>query len=88
MTTGEVSGDTAAVLTTALADVREMLERDGFVADWHLDGSGGVRFRVLAGSAACHDCLVPKPVMEAILGDALDGTPYTITGVELPGDGA
>jgi hypothetical protein len=63
-----------------------MLESDGFEATWEVDAANGVHFTVLPGSAECQDCLVPKPVMEAIIGDALDGTPWSLAEVTLPAD--
>jgi hypothetical protein len=73
-------------LGAVLAAPREMLESDGFEATWDVDAANGVHFTVLPGSAECQDCLVPKPVMEAIIGDALDGTRWTLAEVTLPAD--
>lgn len=79
---------TDADLRTALAAPTQMLESDGFEATWEVDEGNGVHFTVLAGSAECQDCLVPKPVMEAIIGDALAGTPWALAEVTLPADEA
>ena len=76
----------AAELRTALAAPTQMLESDGFEATWEVNAGNGVHFTVLPGSAECQDCLVPKPVMEAIIGDALDGTPWSLAEVTLPAD--
>lgn len=73
-------------LAAALAGPREMLESDGFEATWDVDAGGGVHFTVAPGSAECQDCLVPKPVMEAIVSDALDGTRWSLSEVTLPSD--
>ena len=86
MTSDESATSPGAALDAALGDVRQVLERDGFIADWDVDPSGGVRFRILAGSAACRECLVPEPVMAAIVSNALEGTPYTVVSIELPHD--
>jgi hypothetical protein len=75
-----------AELRSALAAPTHMLESDGFEASWEVDAANGVHFTVLPGSAECQDCLVPKPVMEAIIGDALDGTPWSLAEVTLPAD--
>ena len=75
-----------AELRTALAAPTQMLESDGFEASWEVDAANGVHFTVLPGSAECQDCLVPKPVMESIIGDALDGTPWSLAEVTLPAD--
>jgi len=76
----------ATELHTALAAPTAMLECDGFVATWEVDAANGVHFTVLPGSAECQDCLVPKPVMEAIIGEALEGTPWSLAEVTLPAD--
>ena len=73
-------------LTAALAEPTAMLESDGFEATWEVDAANGVHFTVAPGSAECQDCLVPKPVMEAILTDALDGTPWSVAEVTHPAD--
>ena len=40
--------------------------------------------KIEAGPDACADCLVPLPVMQAILSDALAPTPYTLDHIVLP----
>jgi hypothetical protein len=79
---------TDADLRAALAAPTQMLESDGFEASWEVDATNGVHFTVSPGRAECQDCLVPKPVMEAIIGDALEGTPWTLAEVTLPADKA
>ena len=86
MTASDQTDRSDAALRTALAAPTQMLESDGFEAAWEVDGANGVHFTVLPGSAECEDCLVPKAVMEAIIGDALDGTPWSLTKVTLPAD--
>jgi hypothetical protein len=81
-TTGTPAGQSS--LDDALAEVKALLERDGFTASWRLDDAGGLDFTVGATEAACVDCLVPQPVLEAIVGDALEGTGITIAAVRLP----
>lgn len=88
MTTSESAHRSEAELTSALSGATTMLESDGFEATWEVDPAGGVHFTVLAGSAECQDCLVPKPVMAAIIGDALAGTPWSLAEITLPGDAA
>ena len=73
-------------LVTALAGPAEMLSSDGFEATWEVDAASGVHFTVSPGSAACQDCLVSKPVMEAIISDALAGTRWSLAEVTLPSD--
>jgi hypothetical protein len=86
MTRTEPTDGFDAELATALAGPTEMLESDGFEATWEVDAAGGVHVTVSPGTAACQDCLVPKPVMEAILSDALAGTRWSLAGVTLPAD--
>lgn len=88
MTRSEPTDRSDAELRTALAAPTQMLESDGFEASWEVDEANGVHFTVLPGSAECRDCLVPKPVMEAIIGDALAGTPWSLAEVTLPADKA
>lgn len=71
-------------LDRALAEVQAFLQRDGFTASWSLDGQGGLRFCIDATETACVDCLVPQPVIEAILTDALQGTGHRVAEVTLP----
>ncbi len=86
MTSSEATDRSDPALTAALAGPTAMLESDGFEAAWEVDAVNGVHFTVSPGSADCQDCLVPKPVMEAILADALDGTPWSVAEVTLPAD--
>jgi hypothetical protein len=39
--------------------------------------------RIAAGPDACADCLVPRPVMETIMSNALEPTPYTLDHIVL-----
>lgn len=53
-----------------LAELRTSLQADGYdlaVAE----SADGVAVTILAGPDACADCLVPPPIMRAILEDAL-----------------
>jgi hypothetical protein len=86
MTRSEAIDRSDPQLTAALAGPKAMLESDGFEATWEVDAANGIHFTVSPGSAECQDCLVPKPVMEAILADALDGTPWSVAEVTLPAD--
>jgi hypothetical protein len=86
MTASELTD--APDLEAALAGPKQMLESDGFEASWEVDAANGVHFTVLPGTAECQDCLVPKTVMEAIIGDALEGTPWSLAEVTLPADKA
>jgi hypothetical protein len=70
-------------LDEAFADIVTVLSRDGYGAEWELNGDEVV-FRVVPTADACAECLVPAPVMEAILGDAIEGTGLRVARVELP----
>jgi hypothetical protein len=75
-------------LDRALTGLRDVLGADGYQLDATASGDHSVVVRVVAGPDACADCLVPRPVMEGILADALQATPYTVARVEMPADGA
>ncbi|TFD59661.1 hypothetical protein E3T43_03455 [Cryobacterium sp. Hh7] len=74
-----------ATVDTALAGFRDMLATDGYLLSWEETKPQLVVVRIAAGEDACADCLVPQPVMEAIMTQALAGTDYTLDHVVLPG---
>lgn len=76
-----------AQLDEALRRLRDMLATDGYELRWSLSSPGTVVVRVVAGEGACADCLVPRPLMEGILSDALSPAGYTLDRVVLPADG-
>jgi hypothetical protein len=41
---------------------------------------------IVAGADACADCLVPLPIMESIMSDALEPTPYKLDHVVMPAE--
>jgi hypothetical protein len=69
----------------ALAQFTEMMATDGYLLGWEQSGDDRIVVRIDATPEACADCLVPQPVMHAILASALDGTSYTLERVDLPG---
>jgi hypothetical protein len=75
-----------AVLDAAFQRFRDMLASDGYALSWSVTGEGRVIVRIEAGPDACADCLVPLPIMEAIMSDALAPTRYSLDHVVLPGD--
>ena len=77
--------DTA--LDGALQGFRDMLASDGYELRWSLSSPDRVVVQILAGPDACADCLVPRPLMEAIMSDALAPTPYALDRIVLPSDG-
>jgi hypothetical protein len=73
-------------LREALQPLRDVLTGDGYDLDWALSPANTVAVKVIAGPDACADCLVPQPLMAAILSDSLSATPYTLESIELPAD--
>lgn len=71
----------------ALQGFRDMLASDGYELRWSLSSPDRVVVQILAGPDACADCLVPRPLMEAIMSDALGPTPYALDRIVLPTDG-
>lgn len=71
-------------LKDALQPLRDVLTGDGYDLDWALSPAGSVAVTVIAGPDACADCLVPQPLMAAILSDSLSSTPYKLESIELP----
>jgi hypothetical protein len=81
---GAGGGAGEEVVGTALQKFRDVLAADGYELDWSLGDANRVTIRIVAGPDACADCLVPLPVMEAIMSDALGPTPYALDHIELP----
>lgn len=73
-----------AVNQAGLATVRATLEADGYGLDVE-ERDGRVGVRVVATPSACEDCLVPKPLMRAMIGDAL-GVPEQAIDLTYPGE--
>ncbi len=76
--------DDTAALDGALQGFRDVLAADGYTLDWSVTGPDRVVVRIQAGPDACADCLVPLPVMEAIMSDALGPTRYALDHIVLP----
>ena len=57
--------------TEGLQAIQTSLEADGYVMEVTEDDGGRVDVRISATPEACEDCLVPKPLMRGILGQAL-----------------
>ncbi len=79
------SDSAASTLDGAFVQFREMLASDGYDLSWSLTDQHKVVVQIEAGPDACADCLVPLPIMEAIMSDALRPTPYELDHIELPG---
>ena len=74
-------------LDTALAEVARTLDADGFVASWE-QTEDGVSFAIGIGDTDCADCLVPRPVMELMLANALADTGLRLASLRMPTDPA
>jgi hypothetical protein len=68
----------------ALQSFSEMIANDGYELVWSEPEPRQVAVTISAGPDACSDCLVPRPVMEAIMNEALSATDYRLHSVELP----
>jgi len=76
----------AATVGGALQKFRDMLASDGYDLSWSVTDQDRVVVQIEAGPDACADCLVPLPIMEAIMSDALAPTPYSLDHIVLPAD--
>ncbi|WP_167758099.1 MULTISPECIES: hypothetical protein [Microbacterium] len=74
----------ATTVDAALAQFTEMMAADGYVLSWQPAEADRIVVRIDATEGACADCLVPQPVMEAIMAQALEPTPYSLDHVVLP----
>lgn len=53
-------------MTIDLAPVRELLQLDGGDVELVAEEAGSVRLRLLLESAACAECVLPKPMLEDV----------------------
>jgi hypothetical protein len=67
----------------ALADLRAMLQADGFELQWEQQADA-VEVRIAAGPEACDECLVPRPMLETMIGDALSSAGARLGALVLP----
>jgi hypothetical protein len=75
-----------AAVDTALQQFTEMMATDGYVLSWTPVDEEHIVVRIDATPEACADCLVPAPVMAAIMDKALEATPYSVDHVVLPAE--
>jgi hypothetical protein len=75
-----------AVLDGALEKFRELMATDGYELTYSVAGEDRVVVEIVAGADACADCLVPLPIMESIMSDALEPTPYKLDHVVMPAE--
>jgi len=73
-----------AEIDAALEEYREMVAKDGYLLSWAPSDPDRIVVTIEAGPDACADCLVPRPVMEAIMSTALEGTPVSLDHVVMP----
>jgi hypothetical protein len=78
----------AQTVDEALKQFTEMMAADGYVLSWEPTDPQRIVVRIDATEGACADCLVPVNVMEAIMAQALEPTPYALDHVVLPADAA
>jgi hypothetical protein len=78
----------AQTVDEALKQFTEMMAADGYVLSWKRTDPQRIVVRIDATEGACADCLVPVNVMEAIMAQALEPTPYALDHVILPADAA
>jgi hypothetical protein len=80
-----VSGSAdAAAIDAALQGFRDMMRADGYLLGWEPAGPDAIVVKIEATPEACADCLVPPPVMQAIMSSALESTEVTVDRVVLP----
>ena len=82
---GAAADAPVSTVDVALKDFRELMAGDGYRLSWAESAPDKVVVTIEAGPDACADCLVPLPVMESIMADALEPTPYALDHVVLPG---
>lgn len=76
------------VIDQALSSFSDMMAADGYVLSWTPAEAESIVVRIDATPEACADCLVPAPVMQAIMTQALAETPYSVDHVVLPSEAA
>jgi hypothetical protein len=69
-------------LGTALEPITTALAADGYQLTAVIRGAS-VAIRIEAGPAACPDCLVPKSLMEGMIGRALSAAGASVSGIDL-----
>ena len=73
-----------ATIDAALQGLRDTLGADGYELAWSLEGENRIGIRVVAGSEACADCLVPAELMRSIVDDRLGAISYRVGSITLP----
>ncbi len=84
MVADATGGGNAAELNAALGGFRDLLASDGYLVTWREAAPERVAVEIAAGEGACADCLVPKPIMEAIVSKALASGRFELASLALP----
>jgi hypothetical protein len=79
-----MSIDEVATIDAALQGLRDTLAADGYELSWSVEDGNRVGIRVVAGSDACADCLVPPALMRSIVDDELSRIQYRVGSISLP----
>lgn len=74
----------AVTVDSALANLKEMMAKDGYILRWTEDTPETLTVHIEAGPEACADCLAPQNVIETIMSQALEATPYSLKTVKMP----
>jgi hypothetical protein len=83
MSTDEAAAS-ATTIDAALQGLRDTLAADGYELVWSMEEENQIGIRVVAGSDACADCLVPPDLMRSIVDDQLGNSHYRVGSITLP----
>lgn len=84
MSADEVETTAKTRIEAALRGLRDTLAADGYELVWSIEDGNRIGIRVVAGSDACADCLVPPELMRSIVDNELSGTRYRVGSIALP----
>jgi hypothetical protein len=73
-----------AAIETALRGLRDTLAADGYELVWSIEDDDQIGIRVVPGSDACAECLVPPELMRSIVDDQLGTSGYRVGTITLP----
>jgi hypothetical protein len=71
-----------AAADAAITETRKGLEASGFSVTC-AQNAGVFTVSVVAGPDACAECLVPRPVLESIIGNELAGRGVQVDGIKV-----
>jgi hypothetical protein len=78
------AGPAKTTIEAALREVQDTLAADGYELVWSMEEGDRIGLRVVAGSDACADCLVPPELVRSIVDEELSGTRYRVGSITLP----